>query len=227
MKKQWTLSIVFALMFGCTLHAQILEKGNFVIGSTIGFSAADSKISKTLNGVDQDESGPSSLQFSISPNVGYFLTDAFALGIGMDFTFSRLEEPNEDKTDDTDFLFGPFMRYYFPMDNNMAFFLEADFGFGSSSDDLITAGGSQNLDTNLFAIGAGPGFTIYSDNAIGIEALFKYNYARSKFKTEVDGVATQTITKTGQFDIALGLQFYFSGIQKATNELTEDSLFGN
>ncbi len=42
--------------------------------------------------------------------------------------------------------------------------------------------------TNIFAIGAGPGFTIFSSDAIGIEALIKYNYARSKF--DIDMAAT-------------------------------------
>ncbi len=226
MTKHRIFPFMIAFLTVVFLQAQVLERGNFLVGSTVGFSAADSKISRTLNGVDQDESGPSSLQLGISPNVGYFLTDAFVLGIGLDYTFSRLSEPNEDRTDDSDFLFGPFMRYYFPLENNMAFFVEADFGFGNSSDDLIVGGGQQKLNTNIFAIGAGPGFTIYSDNAIGIEALFKYNFARSEFTTDIDQVTTETITKTGQFDIALGIQFYFGGIQKVDTELTEEGLFG-
>ncbi len=138
----------------------------------------------------------------------------------MDFTFSRLKDKNRDRTDDSDFLFGPFSRYYLPVAEGMAFFWEAEFGFGNSSDDQFIGSDKQSISTNIFAIGTGPGFTIYSSQSIGIEAIMKYNYARSKFNTESGGVKTTTTTRTNQFDISLGIQYYFGGIkpvEKPTN----------
>jgi hypothetical protein len=42
----------------------------------------------------------------------------------------------------------------------------------------------------------------------------KYNYARSKFDLDIDGVKTTTITKTNQVALSLGLQLYFAGLVK-------------
>lgn len=212
------LILCLGVMFGlATLtHAQVLKSGHFLIGSTIGFSSADSKVKQVLNGVEQTNSGPVSLQLNISPNLGYFLSDDLVLGIGMDYTFGRFREPNTDRTEDSNLLFGPFFRYYYDLGGNMAFFGEIDLGFGNSSDDQYIGSNRQSIRTNIFSIGVGPGFTIYSDNAIGIETIFKYNFSRSHFNTTtIDQVQTETITKTNQFDISLGIQFYFSSIQAA------------
>ncbi len=208
--------MVFGILSPFILRGQMLDQGNFLIGATLGFSSADSKISQTIGSVDAEGKGPSSLQVSFAPNIGYFVADNIAVGIGMSYTFSSLKEPNEDHTDDADLLFGPFGRYYFPLENNMAAFLSADFAFGNSSDEQFVGQTKQSIRTNIFAVGVGPGFTIYSDSGIGIEALFKYNFARSRFNTDLDGINSETITKTNQFDISLGIQFYFGGLQKVS-----------
>lgn len=216
MKKSSLLTVVLMVCLLGISNAQVLESGNFIIGSTLGFSSADSKVKQILNGAEQTNTGPVSLQLNFSPNIGYFLADDFVLGIGMDYTFGRFEEPSRDRTEDSNLLFGPFFRYYYDLGENMAFFAEMDLGFGNSSNDQFIGNSQQSITTNIFSVGAGPGFTIYSSNAIGIEALFKYNFARSRFNTtSIDQVQTETIIKTNQFDISLGIQFYFSSVQAA------------
>lgn len=105
------------------------------------------------------------------------------------------------KRNNPDLLFGPFFRFYLPPEEDIAFFLEPNFGFGNSSDDQFIGEGKQSVKTNIFAIGVGPGFTVLSSKGIGLEAIFKYNFARSKFNTEIAGVQTVSITTTNQFDI--------------------------
>lgn len=214
--KRKLLQVVWMLFFGAgMLSAQISEQGNFVLGSTFGFSTATSKISKNSADTDVSGDGPSSTQISFAPNVGYFVLDNWSIGIGMSYTFSRVEDPNLNNIEDANLLFGPFTRYYLPLEDDKAFFLQADFGFGNATDQLDVGGGLETIKTNIFAIGIGPGFTIVSNEAIGIEALLKYNYARSDFDTEANGVRQQTVTKTNQFDFSIGLQFYFSRVAPA------------
>ncbi|MBL7774841.1 MAG: outer membrane beta-barrel protein [Saprospiraceae bacterium] len=207
----WGLAIAAFLLPVQGWTQQFTERGNFVIGTAIGFSSNTSTISQTSG---QGE-GPESFQWNIAPHVGYFLFENFALGVGLDYTFSREKQPNADKNDDTDLLFGPFGRYYIPFGGDKAVFLEGNFGFGTSSDNLIIDGQPQNISTDIIAFGAGPGFTIFSNDAIGIETLFKYNFARSRFNTEQGGVTTETTTKTNQFAISLGIQVYFAGLRRA------------
>lgn len=58
---------------------------------------------------------------------------------------------------------------------------------------------------------------IIQPNHFGIEAIFKYNYARSKFNTDTGGVTTSTTTKTNQFSLSMGLQYYFGGLRRVRN----------
>lgn len=213
--KQSIYGLLLGFLFlGTALSAQVLDQGNFMIGSTVGFSVAQSSIKFQSTNMDDEGDGPSSSQFTMAPNVGYFPVDNFVLGLGMNYTFSSVDNPNEDRNEDSNLLFGPFMRYYFPFNDDTALFFQTDFGFGNASDDLLIAGQRQKITSNIFALGIGPGFTIFSDSAIGIEALFKYNFARSSFDTDIAGIITETTTRTNQFDLSIGIQFYFGGVQK-------------
>ncbi len=217
MKKSIFLWMIAVLLPWTMAMAQMTASGNFVIGSSFGLSSAQSNVQHDDGTNTSEGKGPSSTQFNISPKVGYFVVDNFALGIGLDYTFSEVKEPNENLTKDTDLLFGPFGRLYFPVGEDMAIFMEANFGFGTSSDVMNIDGETQDINTNIFAVGAGPGLTIFSNEAIGISASFKYNYARSDFDTTIGGIKRRTITKTNQFDFSVGVQVYFTALRSAKN----------
>lgn len=212
-------SILFFLFFflvSSQLSAQFTDRGNFLVGTTVGVSSANSKVIQDMGSGRSEGRGPSSTQLSFAPKLGYFIIDNLAVGIGMDYTFSQIDQPNEDETTDSDLLFGPFARYFIPFsDNGMALFLETTFGFGSSSDNQEINGVPQSIETNIFALGVGPGLTIISDNGFGISATLKYNYARSDFNTNFDNVMRETITNTNQFDFSIGFQYYFGGLAAA------------
>jgi outer membrane autotransporter protein len=133
----------------------------------------------------------------------------------MDYTFSRVKEPNQDETTDADLLFGPFGRFFLPLDDDISLFVEGTFGYGNSSDDLQVGTARQRINTNIVALGVGPGLSVYSNSGFGIEAVLKYNFARSKFDTEVNGLKTVTTTKTNAFDFSIGVVYYFEGFRRA------------
>ena len=207
--KKLLVSLVSSVFILGNLSAQSISKGNFMIGSTLGFSTADSRVKVESTDLNEEGDGPSAVQINIAPNVGYFVADNFVVGGGLDYTFNSVKEPNEDEVNDSDLLFGPFFRYYLPVQNNIAFFFQSDFGFGSSSDTQEIAGISRSVKSNIFAVGFGPGLTVFSTQSLGIEALAKYNYARSNFNTTEAGVSSSTETRTNQIDLSIGLQFYF------------------
>jgi hypothetical protein len=191
--KKITLLSVFSALIYLNAFAQILDK-------------------VTTGG--QANEGLSAQQINIAPAIGYFLIDNFAAGLGADFTLNSVTEPNKDKTEDSDILFGPFARYYFQVTDNVAFFLVGNFGFGNSKDEQIVGEAKQKISTNVLAVGTGPGITVYSKGGFGIEAILKYNYAQSKFDTTIGGVSTNTKTRTNQFSLSLGMQYYFGGFQR-------------
>jgi outer membrane protein W len=210
LKKRIFTSIVL-LSLAQMAQGQFTEQGRFMLGSAVGFATNTSKTS--LPGQLPGATEPQNTQWNVAPSIGYFLLDNFTLGIGLDYTSSSETRAGEAKTKDSDLLFGPFARFYLPF-GDKALFLQGNFGFGNSSDNFNDGTGNQNINTNIFAIGVGPGFTIFSSDAIGIEALIKYNYARSKFDIDLAGVKTSTTTKTNQIALSLGIQFYFAGLRR-------------
>lgn len=219
---------IFGILCGSLLPnvlsgQSLLDKGNFMAGASIGFSSVNSNTeSTTTSGTVTTDN--SALQFSVTPRIGYFLIENLVIGIGMDYTLNQTSRPVDpgnpssriETETDSDLLFGPYSRYYFLTGEDKALFGEVSFGFGSSSD-KTNIGTTQSTSTNVFAASIGPGFTIFSGDAIGIEALVKYNFSQSSFDIESQGVTQETITWTHQVDLSIGIQFYFSQLSTATN----------
>ena len=212
-----------ALLFNLSTQAQAFNQGNFMMGGTLGFSAAESSVDVEAEGVSATNEGAQTTQFNIAPAVGYFLLDKWALGIGLDYTLNRIREPVDiddpntdfEKSYDSDLLFGPYTRFYLPVGEDKAFFLEATMGFGSSENQVSIDGVSQTISNNVLAIGFGPGFTILSNDAIGIEAQLRYNWARSNAEIIFNEVKTNTQTYTNQIDFSIGFQVYFARVKPA------------
>ncbi len=215
---------VACTLISAGLFAQITNGGNFLMGSSIGFSTSNSEVSVIGDGVSVEGKSTEALQFNIAPKIGYFVTDNWALGVGLDYTLSRIKEPvnildpnTEYNTSyDSDLLFGPFTRFYLPISEDKAFFVEATFGFGSSRDEIEINNEDQISSNNVLAFGIGPGFTIFSNDAIGIEALAKYNWARSESDIDFQGVRSETTNRTNAIDFSIGFQFYFSRVASAS-----------
>lgn len=213
-----TISVLCLLLLGfIAVNAQttVTNKGNFIIGGTLGFSTAASDVEGTVDGTNTNISTATATQLNIAPSIGYFLADNFTFGVGLDYTLNTIDNENENNSIDSDLLFGPFARYYLPVGDDMAFFIEADAGFGNSVDEITRDGDSQLINNSVFAVGVGPGFTIFSNNAFGIEALVKYNYARSDSDIDLNGISSTSTTLTNAIDFSVGFQVYFAGMQRA------------
>ncbi len=210
------IMLVLFLISGAwlALSGQATEKGNFLVGSQIGISAAQSNVTNSAQTGESTEESPRSALISFSPAVGYFLINDLTVGIRMDYTINQVKEPGRNRIEDSDLLFGPFGRYYYPVFKDMSLVFELGFGFGNSSDIQDVNGQQQRIHSNIFAAGLGPGITVFSEKAIGIEAMLKYKYARSNFNTRIGGVEQDVLTRTNQIDMFVGIQFYFGGVKK-------------
>lgn len=219
--KKTLLYLIFALS-ALAATAQHTQRGNFVIGSRIGFSAAKSSIdvqSGTTPAITGD--GGSSTQFNLAPGIGYFFANNVVMGISMDWlktsTKSGIDlggvaEPTKT-TDNNVLLFGPFARVFFHTAEDKAFFLGATAGFGNSKNEFIADNVSQQINNNLLNLGVGPGFTIFSKNGLALEALVKYNFARSVSDIDIQGVKRVSKTWTNAVDFSVGIQYYFGGFR--------------
>lgn len=202
---------------------QPTQRGNFVIGSRIGFSTAKSSVDvqSTTGSIKGD--GGSSAQFNLSPGIGYFFAQNFVVGISMDWLKTNSSTGVDlnggtlapQKSENNNVLFGPFIRYFFPSGEDKAFFLGTTVGFGNSKNQFISNNSTQTINNSLLTIGVGPGFTIYSKNGLALEALVKYNFARSNSEINVQDINRISKTWTNAVDFSVGVQYYFGGFKAA------------
>ncbi|RZJ80545.1 MAG: hypothetical protein EOO47_07235 [Flavobacterium sp.] len=122
-----------------TVNAQT-EKGNQLIGGSIGFVTLDN---------DQGSTRNKQRSYSIGPNYGYFIADNFALGLNANYGYNKMFSsyettiafngtlyPNivaqESKSNSSNV--GVFARYYVNINNDFKFFGQFNAGVGFGRD---------------------------------------------------------------------------------------------
>ncbi len=212
------LFVAFLTFLQYTSHAQneALNGGNFMIGSGLGYvnSVTNVQISSSGSVV---RGGNSVYQFHITPSIGYFIVRNFSFGLGMDYLLTSSRDKTQNsatnnlKTSDTKLLFGPFARLYLPFAGDQAFFVGAVYGYGKSETDIADAGGiAQTVRTSISTFGVGPGYAIFSNNRVSLEAQAKYNYGISRNTLTVDNANQTTRTNTTAWDFVVGMHFFFA-----------------
>ncbi len=92
---------LFCLCFSS--KAQI-TKDNWLVGGSASFSNSKQNL---IYSADKN----SDVSFSILPNIGYFITDKFALGLSPGVSF-RQSKSNNVKSNVSSYAIGPFAKYY-------------------------------------------------------------------------------------------------------------------
>lgn len=197
-----------------TADAQVscLSRGNFSLGTRVGFSAASTNVEATGSATS---GGNTSLQLNLTPSIGYFFANNFNAGLGMDYLLLSSDDKSNSaggtsKSSDSRLLFGPFMRYYIPVGDDQAFFIGGVSGFGRSKTQVTVDGRTQDITNNITSLGIGPGYTIFSNNCFALETQVKYNYGISRNEVNLNGVSTSTKTFSNAWDFVVGATYYFS-----------------
>lgn len=174
MKKLLLLSTF--LIFGYTgiSHAQ-LQEGNIMLGADIG-SGLTTTTSKGLFGLNFGLNKDSGYNVGISPKGGFFLNDNFVLGaiVNLGYTDSAGDDDQSTNT----FVYGVqgLTRFYVsPGDAELEevvpagqFYIETNAGIAG----VNVQGGPT---TNGFAFGFGPGYSLFVNPNVALEASIKYN----------------------------------------------------
>lgn len=174
MKKILLLTSFFIFGIMGVSHAQ-LEEGNIMLGTDLGSGIA----STTSNGLLSLNFGlneGAGFDLGISPKLGYFLSDNFAVGAITNLGFSRSPESGGESTNTTVYGIQGFTRFYVrPAEARLddivrtgRFFLETNAGIAG----VNIKGGPT---TNGFAFGFGPGYTYFLNPNIALETSAKYN----------------------------------------------------
>ncbi|MFN7013432.1 MAG: outer membrane beta-barrel protein [Bacteroidia bacterium] len=193
MKK--SLYLILFLLTTNSIWGQ-LTNGHWLVGGSARFNSYKNEIfSNSYN-----ENGKYT-QIDLSPNVGYFFADRFALGLKTTFTSIKGEYTvaggnGRGGSDNQRYLFGAFARYYFLEEAKQTNLLvEASYQAG-----IIRGTNNTKGNLNNFSISAGP--VIYFNPSVGIEFLLGYVTNSEKYTSQV-----LSENKKG-FQLSIGLQIH-------------------
>lgn len=195
MKKVF-LSIALLSAVAFTTQAQT-EKGKFIVGGNASYSTSKS---------DADNA-KSSHNFSILPNVGYFVSDNIAVGTGIGYQSSKASiESSVGKKEA--FVVAPFARHYTPVAEKFKFFgeLSVPMAFGTTkATDADLKVGDKTGNTTSIGVALSPGFAYYPSSKIGIEFAFSgISYQNSKAE-DADG---NKLKGSGRDSFSIGTDFF-------------------
>ena len=181
-----------------------------MIGGSIGFSTSSGETDVDLSGTSTNTiDGPNATVINANPKLGYFFADNFAAGLGIEYSYLTTNEDNNEDRTSTDFLAGPFARYYVPLGNqDFYFFVEGSLGFGTTSTSETPESGEEVEGSgSLFGGGGGPGLTVFVGDQIALEGLLRYNYVRTETEFNDDEVLT---SKVNEVDVLIGINWYLN-----------------
>lgn len=170
-----TLLFSLSFIFGLTSTQAQLQEGNIMLGTDLG-SGITSTASNGLFGMNFGLNDGAGYDIGISPKMGYFLNDNFAVGAIVNLGFNKSAESNGESTKTTVYGVQGFTRFYVrpgeaDLENLVRtgrFFLETHAGIAGIN---IHEGPT----TNGFAFGFGPGYAYFLNSNIALEASVKYN----------------------------------------------------
>jgi hypothetical protein len=174
--------IAIALFTFSNTNAQI-TKGNWMVGGSGSFTNYNSTYYN--NNVETTQTG---YGFNISPNLGYFIADNFAVGTVVGFSFSN---PSGKNNNSHGYGLAPFVRYYFRKSDKMINpFLQTSYGFNEGKSDF----GGSNKSSGYNVKG---GSAIFLNNSVALELSVDYNSSKNNAKS-----------KSNNFIVGIGFQIH-------------------
>lgn len=161
------LTIITISFFTVTASAQ-LDRSTWIVGGSGNFYSSNreyiSFVTPSVNGSSKE------LSLIISPNVGYFIIDKFAVGLRPYFSWGKGESTSSNGTIATSnskrYGIGPFARFYL-LDKEKQFNILTDVSYQIGE---WNQGGKGKLSN--FSFLAGP--VIYFNTSVGMEFLLGY-----------------------------------------------------
>lgn len=195
MKSYHVILIVLFSLICTSLNAQVFVGGNF------GLNTANNK---SRDGSTAATTG-SDFNFSLSPFVGKFLTEKFAVGFELDLSLSgsKTDANTETMHKSSSIGVSPFLRYYVIKWNKLSLFGQGNIGVEFSNSSVKTDGVTNDgpKETRLY-LSIYPGLAYDITEKLSLQTSlnilsFGYNYVTSK-----DGTSKNN---SSSFQIGAGL----------------------
>lgn len=184
--KKFLLTSAFSAMI--LFASAQYDEGRLLVNGGLGFSSITNNTTwdQVTNGEAEDlpDVSVSSSNFILNARGYYFISDNFAVGLGIGYGSSSTEASFEGgEFDDTNsiaveplnmLMFIPTVRYYIPIERELSFFLQGDieFGFGLGDNSVSMGGMSMENSTSVFGVGIEPGLSYMISRKFALEMTF-------------------------------------------------------
>lgn len=226
MKKWFLILLTFCLMQ--TGYSQT-EKGKMFIGGQVGLTGNTMSIMDSLSLGDHNKA-----EFTISPNIGYFIKDNFAIGGTVTFGTNNITDSNEtfystskfkytNNTNSIIYGIGGFARKYINITDKFKFYVNYGINYQyetqkstySSNNPDYTNLAIQKIEVSSISFAVTPGLVYFITPKIGIQTTFgNLNYSFSSYKnTSLNYENYNNSTNYGLnlnfSSLSIGLNYYF------------------
>lgn len=205
-----TLQLLVVLMTVASSFGQT-EKGKFLIGlnTPLSFSSYSSRIINSSSG--SSFKNDSTTSFSFSPQVGYSIIDNLFLGLDLSLSFSSSENDVSERNSNA-FVVSPFVKYYYPVNNDFNFFGQFKYGVGRSRSKLESIGfidpsfptvteSENNIEELL--LGVGVGYFVHEILNIELSITYQNTFYDSFANFSGDQLAIDTFSASIGFSLFL------------------------
>lgn len=191
--KKIALIAIAMMAFATMANAQLYVGGSLGINnnSSKKFEKMTSPISK-----DTTEFGSSSTTFSIAPEIGFFLSDNFAVGayLGLGFSSENNRAAHPTKVKGFEWSINPYARWYAIKSDKFGVFLEGGVSFAQQSSKVIAKTATETTTVkrpsyNTFAITITPGLSYALNEHIELQTRLNVlgaHFMRTAQVTKVD-----------------------------------------
>lgn len=183
------LFIAFVLTFIFHSSYSQLTTGNWLVGGSGSYFSSKSTFNSPSFSQESD-----GFDLSVSPNVGYFLLDRFAVGLSPTFSWSKFKDNSGANSNIKRFLIGPFARYYFlNTDKPYNILVASAYQYGTYSF-KPTKGNIQNFS-------AAVGSVIFFNSSVGLEFTIGYS-------SRIEDIRDSYKTTQKGLQVGIGLQIH-------------------
>lgn len=164
--------LLLCMLITYSLSFAQIEKGKWFAA---GSSSLRLDVGKEKSGTSSSLSDEYSYrEFDFDPMVGYFVMDKLPVGLYFDVSTDwEKDEWDGDVYKSTDFVVGPFARYYIKQFDKFIPFAEARFGIGSYKD-KYSDGDTYKESALSYRFGAGASY-FFTEN-VAFDAFLGYDY---------------------------------------------------
>ncbi len=200
--KNFFLSVILTVLF-CHMATAQFNSGSMMVGASTSLDLGF----RSQKYVDAT-AATRYTNININPRAAYFAYNGIAVGADVNYDLLRFKTEGGDPYTSTNFLIGPFGRYYYKAVGPVRPFGEVKFGGGTSATRYYINAAKNTSRHNILYAGAGVGAAFFLADNFSLEALLGYTFDHQK--------NPETDEKQNSHGIALsfGFAFYFNSLSQ-------------